>query len=334
MNYSGYTVNDLVTDESFRRWVLQPQDEDVRFWEDWTAAHPEMRDVIEEARQLVEILVFPEVAVPLDADFADIKNRIQTGATIRPIQRPLWYRFRNIAAVLTGLALTGLLWFYFSGGKDTMAAYATTYEETRVIELPDGSIVNLNANSSLRLSQDWRQVREIWLEGEAYFDVVKDPSRKFIVHTGKMDVEVLGTTFNVNARKELTQILLDSGKVQLKTRESEKDTLLDMVPGEFVEYKQLQNELVKEKIKNRETVTAWTENRFVFDDSPLSEIAGMLEDEYGMEVIIEDESLAARELNWKSNNRDIDHLLTVISDVFDAEVTKEEDQKRIIISQK
>lgn len=85
--------------------------------------------------------------------------------------------------------------------------YATQYGEQRVVELPDHSVVSLNANSTLRFRNDWSQantLREVWLDGEAFFSVQKQEGAagpaKFIVHTNDLDVEVLGTRFNVSNR--------------------------------------------------------------------------------------------------------------------------------------
>ncbi|MBK8505327.1 MAG: FecR domain-containing protein [Saprospiraceae bacterium] len=102
--------------------------------------------------------------------------------------------------------------------SDNESIYTAGFGERQKIVLPDGSAVDLNANSSLRLGSQWVEgIQEVWLEGEAYFEVEKNLSKgvKFTVHTNGPDVEVVGTHFNVDSRKEETRIYLEEGKVCL-----------------------------------------------------------------------------------------------------------------------
>ena len=109
------------------------------------------------------------------------------------------------------------LWYAWLA--QSTSTYVTRYGETQTILLPDSSTVLLNANSRLTLSTDWTDTREVWLEGEAFFRVRKikritSPASaehvKFIVRTDRLNVEVLGTEFNVRQRSEKTAVLLKS----------------------------------------------------------------------------------------------------------------------------
>jgi ferric-dicitrate binding protein FerR (iron transport regulator) len=129
------------------------------------------------------------------------------------------------------------VWSYLRAGEN---AHTTHYGETARIKLPDGSMVVLNAHSTLTYN-DWSegQTREVWLNGEAFFEVQKKHDAtgrvKFVVHTGDLNVEVLGTRFNVSNRGLRTQIVLEEGKVRLRY-EQETEKVIDMQPGELVEY--------------------------------------------------------------------------------------------------
>jgi len=124
--------------------------------------------------------------------------------------------------------------------KTETTRYTTSAGEKRKITLPDGSRVFMNENSRLAVSADWAkdQTRKVRLEGEAYFKVEEKIHRgskvKFVVSTNSLDVEVVGTAFDVNAANQKTQVYLNSGKVQLRIHG--KQGSIDMSPGEMVEY--------------------------------------------------------------------------------------------------
>ena len=121
--------------------------------------------------------------------------------------------------------------------------YSTTFGEWKTITLPDGSVVELNANSLLTITKHWSENnnRTVWLTGEAFFKVKKIPSTKckFIVKTKDLKVEILGTSFNVNSRFDQTEVFLEEGKVKLYLGNTKEY----MAPGEFIAFS-------KKKTKN------------------------------------------------------------------------------------
>src|SRR5690625_3679105 len=120
---------------------------------------------------------------------------------------------------VAGVLLIGLLVFFL---KETLIykTYHADYGDTRTVHLADGSVVNLNANSTLRVSRwmKWRSVREVWVTGEAYFSVKStSDQRYFLVHTPQLNVEVLGTKFNIKDRYKSAKVVLQEGKVDRKS---------------------------------------------------------------------------------------------------------------------
>ena len=181
------------------------------------------------------------------------------------------------------------------------------------MQLPDGSTVWLNASSSLTYPKDFgKDFREVDLIGEAFFDVVKDPSHPFIIHTRVVDVKVLGTAFNVKAYPEdkTTETSLIRGSVELtvKNKNHDKYTLTPnqkiVVPNnildEIAEKKQQQIEtpFAPEKLNYDEkdsTVieTCWVENKLIFQQKEsFREVAKRMERWFGVHIIFTDESVA------------------------------------------
>ncbi len=136
----------------------------------------------------------------------------------RPATPALFYKgFRWAAVVSLIMLLAGAGWV---GGKEHLLyrTYRTGAGETKNLLLADHSRVTLNANTSLKVSRNWfsGDRREVWLTGEAFFNIQKTPDRqRFTVHTATLTVEVLGTKFNVTDRRRKTRVVLQEGKVKV-----------------------------------------------------------------------------------------------------------------------
>jgi ferric-dicitrate binding protein FerR (iron transport regulator) len=223
------------------------------------------------------------------------------------------------AAVLTGTLLLGYGgWKLFSKG-DTVVH--TAYGEIRTIVLPDQSVVTLNANSTLRYKN-----REVWMEGEAYFSVKPSAtSQPFLVHTAsKINVEVLGTTFNLVDRHGKMQIVLTSGKVRLHNN---KEATI-MKPGDLVEYKKQVRTTLKQHTDTL-NYSSWKNNSLHFENASFAELSQLLEDTYGVKVEIRDSSLLHQQFTGTVPGQQIDILLNGLSQLFHLKVTNE--NNRVII---
>jgi ferric-dicitrate binding protein FerR (iron transport regulator) len=269
---------------------------------------------------------------PIDASASErIYRRLQTRLPGRSY-RPGW----KVAASVALLLLSVSLWYAWLAQP---VVYTTHYGETKTVLLPDSSTVVLNGNSTLTLAADWTSDREVWLEGEAFFHVTKrnvpqqgrsltssDEYRKFTVHANALNVEVLGTEFNVRQWSEQTSVVLKSGKVRLH-RSNYPDTLT-MRPGERVTLRE-QDQTLEKQVVNPETYLAWTEQRLDFEGTTLAEIARIIEETYGYSVIIRDQSLRSKRFQGSIAAEDLTILLDGLSEAFDLRITQQ--GKQIII---
>ncbi len=346
MDYSDFSAEDFALDEHFQQWVLAPDTNTARFWHRWLQAHPEKEPVIREAEAIVR-----QMSKDSDAPAAGREEAVWTniyshlrreegfGQTApsrsRQLRRPVFATYlpawQKMAAGLAGFLLIAALLLIINQLMGTR--YTTGFAETETITLPDGSRVILNANSSLKLSPAWHsdQAREVWLEGEAFFHVSKKPgagNARFIVHTDHLQVEVLGTQFNVNNRRGKTKVVLTEGKVKLNDQDNDNNLL--MQPGDYVEYSNQQTSFSRKKVDPL-LYSSWKNNRLIFTDTPLGEVAHRLEDHYGLQVVFRDESL--RELAFTGNfpANDLSFFLQVLSRSLDIAVTH--DGNQIVIDQ-
>jgi transmembrane sensor len=174
------------------------------------------------------------------------------------------------------------------------AEVATAYGQIRNVILPDSSSVVLNGNSKVKYCVAWNgKIREIWLEGEAFFNVrhLADHT-PFRVHlSGKKDIEVLGTEFNVIDRVRRSCVVLKSGSIRLSLPEKKEDIYLQ--PGDLVEMEgnKISSKSVRKVKVDPETYSAWTKGRWKLDGTTLQEILLKVEENYGIEIIVENKSL-------------------------------------------
>jgi transmembrane sensor len=205
--------------------------------------------------------------------------------------------------------------------------YATSYGMTQNILLDDGSEVTLNANSTLKvprnLSED--KVREVWLDGEAFFSVTKRPDKvRFMVHTENISVEVLGTKFNVNNRRGATEVVLDEGSVKLTSSEADQISPVIMKPGDYVVLHKTDTSFKKMAVKP-EKYTAWQANKLIFEDTPLREVAEKIEDYYGVKIRIDNKQLGSRQVTGTLPNNDLGVVLKSLSMSHDLEIVRQTD---------
>lgn len=184
--------------------------------------------------------------------------------------------------------------------------------------LPDGSVVWLNSDSELKFPMNFvGERRKVFLKGEAYFEVVRNPDMPFVVEVAAMEVKVLGTCFNINAARSDggVQTTLVSGKVEVADREN---------AGKVVLFPNQQAELKKGRltVKNVDAgaVTAWRQGKFYFESESLEEIAAQLERWYDVHFFFSRENLKQEEFTGViRRDYSADRILEIIAKTTDVE---------------
>lgn len=147
--------------------------------------------------------------------------------------------------------------------------------------LADGTSVWLNAETSLRFPKNFSaQKREVYLDGEAYFDVAKNENAPFYVHTSLQSTKVLGTQFNISSYKEQSAhyITLIEGSVEASNKNHES---IRMTPGHQAK---ISDKISYQQLKNVQDFAAWKDGEFYFDDTPMHEVLSMLGRWYDVKV--------------------------------------------------
>lgn len=160
-------------------------------------------------------------------------------------------------------------------------------QSTYTIELPDGTVVRMNANSKLRFPNKFvGETREVTMEGEAFFDVVKDAKKPFIVNYRNIKIEVFGTQFNVDTySKDIVKTFLVEGSVGVRFNHK----LTMMHPNQLSEINEMtkSNTISNITIANRENVVGWLGDLFIFNNVEVKEVIKVLSTWYGVELDID-----------------------------------------------
>ncbi|GAA0878215.1 hypothetical protein GCM10009119_11830 [Algoriphagus jejuensis] len=181
--------------------------------------------------------------------------------------------------------VAGLNAYFFLAENSDLTVVRTGFGETLSLTLPDSSTVMLNANSVLSYHKDWsaESMREVWVEGEAFFDVHHlDTHQPFKVYPASgIEVEVLGTQFNVYQRKNQTKVLLSEGNVTMSFNDSPQKSKILMTPGDLVEYDQ--NKIQKTRV-NPVAYVSWTKKILQLESTSLGDMVRMAEENYGVKI--------------------------------------------------
>jgi len=185
------------------------------------------------------------------------------------------------AAAIFILAMTGI-YFYNNPTSSSEVVQITATSQQDKVELDDGTIVYLNKEASLSFPEKFAaHKREVTLQGEAFFEVTKDSKRPFIVHTNHSDIEVLGTSFNINTLEKKTEISVTTGKVQVQSTLNNKTSTLTANQSANVTKQNL--EVFPTKNNN---YLSWKTGIFHFDESTLQQVVKDLNTYYENRIIL------------------------------------------------
>jgi len=342
-DYSHYVLTDFLEDDFFIRWVIAPDTQANIFWEAFLTHYPEKREVVSQASSIIgtyrRLETFTNESRK-DAVWDKIRSEIQQNHV--PVQKPATVipMYMKAAAAIVLLAVFGgVLWLM----SDHRNLVTTAHNEITKVILPDHSVVMLNGNSTLRYERNWQadEPREVWIDGEAFFKVKHinrdtlhiDPAHRFIVHSNNLDIEVLGTSFNVQQREEKTNVTLITGKVKVQFTGTPSVHAPDVIllPGDFVEYGS-QKLLARKKLSNPQRATSWMKQELLFTNPALKDIVKTLQEDYGYTVEVKDPALLDLRIEGEISVSSVEELLSTVSATLGIRI--EEDHKHITMSRR
>lgn len=241
----------------------------------------------------------------------------------------LWQNrsFLKIAAVVALVlivASSGFLVGSRHGENNQPAGVVVDQYGNSRIQLSDGSVVTLNHDTKINYPDKFgSDIREVQIEGEAFFEVQPDPARPFVIHAGKATIKVLGTSFNVNAypENEEIEVVVETGQVQVTKMETitavDSEMILD--PGDRGVLTGFGGELRKSRNDNPNFLS-WKTRDFIFTKTSLKEVIEQLNKVYRVQVKASDPQLEKLLLTARFEGRSLDFILKVISLTHDLKV--------------
>lgn len=205
---------------------------------------------------------------------------------------------------------------------------AVDYGQKANLTLPDGTKVWLNSATHLSYDAEYNKSdRKIYLDGEAYFEVAKNKDKRFIVCCNDLEIEALGTTFDVKGYCDDHSVttLLAEGSVKVS---NETDVTL-LKPGEKVEYHKNKQTFTKSPISDMREIDFWRNNMLIFNSSSLAEIATTLERMYGVKVVFDSEKLKNVPFSGTIRNSSLHNVFYIISLTYPLTYELEGDTVRI-----
>jgi len=349
-----YDIADFVMDEDFIRWVQRKDPIDNLFWENWLEDNPSRHLIIAEARQIVEFIQLeqqPISTADVQAEVAQLlttihqsKKKDEPGAGTEMRLLPASPKKRIRIVLLSGAATAaaaviilliinglprvthpnkGLTPMTLAPSASSLTEKDNTSDKPLSFPLPDGTTISLSPGSRISYPNKFATsaTRDVYLSGEAYFAIAKNPAKPFRVLTGELITRVLGTTFCIRGFEKDTviRITVHTGKVSVSSqspvegvRESSPDGLIVSPNQQLVylrEVKKFQKILVE---KPAFVVPDTVDHSMVYEDTPVEKVFEQLGRYYGINIVFDNELLSKCTVTADLANEPFYHKLDLI----------------------
>lgn len=350
MNYLNFNVEDFLLDQKFLDWVKRGQDDS--FWQEFQLKFPEKKAEMEKAR----IVILAGSGLSYTEPGQEVRNAMweniqaQMNDETRETKPGKMILFRNwrwaAAAVLLAGCIIGWQLKINWGSTDkvtyeNLISYAQTSsfvekvndsEKPLLINLPDGSSVLLQKAG--KLSYDTKmfggEKREVYLSGEAFFEVTKNPAKPFFVYANELITKVLGTSFTIKAFPDEKQIevLVKTGRVSVFTRKDPfKNRKLSnrelegivLAPNQQITLERTELRLSRSLVQEPQMLTmAAQQFSFDFDDAPAAKVIDLIEKAYGVDIIYDEDLLANCKLTAHLNDEPLNDKIRLVCEGLEA----------------
>lgn len=258
--------------------------------------------------------------------WGELKSKVNDSTNHENIEstiiQPQWMRMARVAAVMVFAFFLGYMVHEYSQQPETVKEIVermiiekhTQFGEKKTVFLPDGSAVKMNAGSYLTYPKSFEgDIREVTLEGEAFFDVKKNPNKPFIVHFNNLDVRVKGTSFNIRSYSDEaeTQVAVKTGAVLVTSANGSAEFLLER--SDILTNYKASESFQKNKINNEDLIFGWKDRRLVFEEASLVYVIGELERWYGVRFDVKLDQMPAEKFNGKYQNPTIEQVMLSLS---------------------
>ncbi len=312
MNYINYTAEELVLDEYFCKWVNGKLPKEDTFWETWIDNNPDKAPIVSQAKFVLKSLEMEHITLADDKLEEKVRDIIESRNGNKFFYKHLW-KYASAAVILLSLGL------YYIGSKtpDTHSPYdqmvkaqlhpakekVNNSNNPMTIGLGDGSVITLQPHSKVSYPETFADdKREVYLSGEAFFDVGKKANQPFLIYANEVVTTVLGTSFSIKAYEKDVDVVVkvvtgrvtvQSRKSDLKSETSSQEESLELVPNQMAIFDRAPEKFRRKLIDNPVIIKSSTKvsKDFNFSNTPLLTVFKTLEEGYGITIIYDFETL-------------------------------------------
>ena len=256
------------------------------------------------------------------------QNRVQEGSFPATTQTRVWsmnsalMRAAIISGLIIGIAVITYILFNNNPGKVVSMATIQATDAVKSDSLPDGSIVTLNKHSQVSFPEQFSSnKRVLQLNGEAFFKVTPNKKKPFEVHTNNVTITVVGTSFNVRSRGDTTEIIVETGIVEVAT-----ETQTVVLKAGQKAFTGINNTILQKQPNTDQLYNYYRIKKFVCEETPLWKLVDKLNEAYDVRIVFENNALRNMPLTTTFVNEPLDNILNIISSTFNISVTKEKGQ--------
>ncbi|MDW7690893.1 FecR family protein [Flammeovirgaceae bacterium SG7u.111] len=303
MKYNNYNISNFISDDFFVQWVQNPDAESEFFWRNWLEKHPEKWEEVQKAKDIVTSIKPKNEYLPSNEEFIEVLENVHR---VKSSSRPFYSFsvskafFAKVAASIIFIIALSIGYYSLEGelnnalssreeGAISYVTKKTARGQKLTITLIDGTVVKLNAESSIKIPSDFGvDARNVILTGEAFFKVTKDSLIPFIINSDGLVTKVLGTSFNIRSYPEenIEKVTVVTGKISVKNTSYNKDILLKesfLLPNQSLLYdKDKKEELINRNVDVGEEL-GWVEGVLRYDNVDLDKILKDLERWYDVD---------------------------------------------------
>jgi len=341
LKYRNFSAQEFANDSFFIRWVKSPDEESDWFWNSFMKENPLCSTEIEKARELILLLDFPKHDLTRE-ELSSMRNgllmaiRVDREERRDQMSRPavgftgISNNWIKLAAAVIIVPLVSVGIFYFlnrtdnqtlsvrSGHKNDVEKRVSDKGQKSILVLSDGTKVWLNAASKISYPKDFetQNTRDVYLEGEAFFDVAHNENKPFIVHTSSINIKVLGTSFNVKSYfdEKTIETTLVQGKVRIEQSDGKGNSIgdVELKPNQRAVFNK-ESKIINIKEVVADNSLSWKRERLVFDEESIDNVILQMERWYNVKIYVKNKGNLDCKLTASIENESLEEILNLIS---------------------
>lgn len=305
--------------------VSETDDEETLKVESWIQASEENKKYFEQFVLIWEQSL--QLSTPANREVEDAwlhmqqriqqHSKIKTATPVKILNKGWW---RIAAAVVMVIGISWLSYVFIAKNNTQQVASVMVSSADKVITdtLPDGSVITVNKNSTLSYPSKFSgNTRAVALNGEAFFNITPDKTKPFIIHVNDVTVRVVGTSFNIKSEGGKTEVIVETGIVQV----TKKNRTVQLLPKQKIVTQWKDSALAKDTVQD-ELYNYYRSKEFICNNTPLQSLVQTLNEAYNVHIIIEKEALKDLPITTVFKDESLDNILVVISETLNIKIEK------------